>query len=212
MKPSKEDYLLYLVTDRKVQRNRSVELQVEQALLGGVRIVQIREKELSTRLILEEVRRVLPLTRKNGAFLLVNDRIDVALAAGADGVHLGQEDMPVEEARRLLGPRALIGVSVSNVDEALEAEAGGGDYLAVNGVFPTSTKGDLTSLPGLEGVAEIRRSTRLPLLGIGGITLENCRLVLEAGADGVAVVSALTTAQDLPATCRRFFTTLKGKT
>ena len=125
MKPSKADYLLYLVTDRKVQRNRSVELQVEQALLGGVRIVQIREKELSTRLFLEEVRRVLPLTRKNGAFLLVNDRIDVALAAGADGVHLGQEDMPVVEARRLLGPRALIGVSVSNVDEALEAEAGG---------------------------------------------------------------------------------------
>ena len=212
MKPSKEDYLLYLVTDRKVQRNRSVELQVEQALLGGVRIVQIREKDLSTRLFLEEVRRVLPLARKNGAFLLVNDRIDVAVAAGADGVHLGQEDMPVEEARRLLGPGAVIGVSVSSVDEALEAEAGGSDYLAVNGVFHTSTKGDLTSLPGLEGVAEIRRATRQPLLGIGGITLENCRLVLEAGADGVAVVSALTTALDLPATCRRFFTTLKGET
>lgn len=205
MKPALADYRLYLVTDSRLNKGYSVLEQVRLALQGGVRIIQIREKELPENDFMKVASEALKLTRKEGAFLIINDSVGVARAAGADGLHLGQGDMALEDARRALGEDVTIGVSVKTVEEAAEAEKNGADYVAVNGVFPTATKEDLGYLPGLEGVAEIRRCTCVPVVAIGGINLQNCRSVIKAGAHGIAVVTAITMSDDIPAVCRSFF-------
>jgi thiamine-phosphate pyrophosphorylase len=209
-KPSREDYLLYFVTDSRLNRGYSVLEQVELALRGGVRIIQVREKSLSSSDYIRLASEALKLTRPCGAFLVINDSAEVLAEVGAEGLHLGQEDVSVEEARRAVGNDVFIGVSVKTVEEALLAEACGADYVAVNGVFPTATKDDLGYLPGLEGVESIRTCTRLPVIGIGGINRENCRTVIDAGADGVAVVTAITMSDNIPETCRCFLDQLKG--
>jgi thiamine-phosphate diphosphorylase len=204
-KPTFADYRLYFVTDPILHKGRPVLEQVRLALRGGVRILQIREKERSVPDCIVLVKEALALTRACGAFLIVNDSIEVAASGGADGLHLGQEDMPVREARRILGGAAIIGLSVKTPEEAVRGEEDGADYIAVNGVFPTATKADLGYCPGLDGVAAIRKKTRLPVIGIGGITPDNCRRVIEAGAHGIAVVTALTMSDDMPSACRRLF-------
>jgi thiamine-phosphate diphosphorylase len=201
-KPSLQDYRLYFVTDSRLHRGYSVLEQVELALQGGVRIIQIREKELCRSDCVLLVSEALKLAHDHHAFLIVNDSVEVALGAGAHGVHLGQDDMPVREARELLGPDLIIGCSVKTPEEARKAEESGADYVAVNGVFPTGTKTDLGYCPGLEGVSLIRSSTRLPVVGIGGINLQNCRSVIEAGAHGIAVVTAITMSENIPRTCQ----------
>ncbi len=203
-KPNLNDYRLYLVTDPRLHRGYTVLKQVELALQGGVRIIQVREKEMPAADYIKLAADALKLTLAHGAFLIINDSVEVARTAGADGVHLGQEDMPAAEARKILGQDAVIGASVKTVEEAVQAEKDGADYLAVSGVFPTSTKEDLGYCPGLDGVKQIRRSTRLPVIGIGGINLHNCRSVIESGAHGVAVVTAITMSEDIPGTCRAF--------
>lgn len=203
-KPSPQDYRLYLVTDSRFHKGYSVLEQVKLALSGGVKIIQIREKNLPFHTYTLLASEALALTRTHGAFLIINDAVDVAKAAGADGVHLGQEDMPLKQARELLGPDAVIGISVKTPEEAMRAETDGADYVAVSGVFPTSTKEDLGYCPGLDGVTLIRRHTKLPVIGIGGINIGNCRSVVEAGAHGVAVVTAITMSDDIPSTCRSF--------
>jgi len=203
-KPSLSDLRLYLVTDPVLSRGYSVLEQIELALLGGVKIVQIREKGLPLTDYIKLASKALQLTRSHNAFLIINDAVEVAKTTGADGIHLGQEDMPVKEARKIMGNGAVIGISVKTVDEAVCAEEDGADYLAVNGVFPTATKEDLGYCVGLEGVKRIRQSTRLPVIGIGGITLHNCRSVIEAGAHGIAVVTAITMSDNIPDTCRSF--------
>ena len=145
------------------------------------------------------------LTRSHDAFIIINDAIEVVKEAGADGLHLGQEDIPLKEARTILGHNVIIGISVKTVEEANQAERDGADYLAVNGVFPTQTKENLGYCPGLDGVAAICRNTRLPVVGIGGINLGNCFSVIEAGANGIAVVTAITMSDNIPDTCRSFF-------
>jgi len=205
VKPTIDDYRLYFVTDPRLHRGYSVLEQVELALRGGVKIIQVREKELPTPDYIRLASEALKLTRAHGAFLIINDSLEVAKAVGADGIHLGQEDMPVTEARKMVGKDVIIGVSVKNIEEALQAEKDSADYLAVSGVFPTSTKKDLGHYPGLDGVRQIRQSTRLPVIGIGGISPDNCRSVIEAGAHGVAVVTAITMSEDIPGTCREFF-------
>jgi len=203
-KPSLQDYRLYFVTDPRLHKGYSVLEQVELALQGGVRIVQIREKGLPATDYIRLASEALKLTRAHDAFLIINDAVEVVKETGADGLHLGQEDMLLAEARRTLGDDAVIGVSVKTMEEAVEAEKHGADYVAINGVFPTMTKEDLGYCPGLEAVTQIRRSTRLPVIGIGGINLDNCRSVIEAGAHGVAVVTAITMSDDIPRTCRLF--------
>jgi thiamine-phosphate pyrophosphorylase len=203
-KPSLQDYRLYFVTDPHLHKGYLVIEQVKLALQGGVRVIQIREKELSTPDFSALVAEALRLTRAYDAFLIVNDAVDVAIAAGADGVHLGQEDMPLGEARDLLGSNAVIGISVQTPAQAIDAEVGSADYIAVSGVFPTATKTDVGRYPGLDGVTQIRRSTGLPIIAIGGINPQNCRRVIEAGAHGVAVVTAITMSDDIPGTCRNF--------
>jgi thiamine-phosphate pyrophosphorylase len=204
MKPSLHDYKLYLVTDPRFNKGYSVLEQVKQALQGGVKIIQIREKELPLPDYIRLASEALRLTRAHDAFLIINDSVEVVKAIGADGLHLGQEDTPITEARKIVGQDVVIGVSVKTVEEAIQAEEGGADYLAVNGIFPTGTKADLGYLPGLEGVTKIRQGTRLPVVGIGGINLQNCRSVIEAGAHGIAVVTAITMSDDIPRTCRSF--------
>lgn len=209
MKPSLQDYRLYLVTDPRFNKGYSVLEQVELALQGGVKIIQIREKKLPVTDYTKLASEALKMTRAQDAFLIINDSVEVVTAIGADGLHLGQEDIPVKEARKIVGQDVFIGVSVKTIEEAIQAEKDGADYLAVNGAFPTGTKEDLGYLPGLEGVTKIRQSTHLPVVGIGGINLQNCRSVIEAGAHGIAVVTAITMSDDIPCTCRSFFEIMK---
>ena len=188
------DYSLYLVTDRRLSLGRSTVEVVAAAVSGGVTCVQLREKHCSTREFLEEARRVRELLAGTGVPLIINDRLDVALAVAADGVHLGQNDLPVADARRLVGERLVIGVSAESVADAIRAEAEGADYIGVSPVFTTPTKMDTAPPLGLEGLREIRRAVRLPLVAIGSIRHDNAAEVLRAGADGLAVVSAIVSA------------------
>ena len=205
MKPLLSDYRLYLVTDSRLHKGHSVLEQVGLALEGGIRIIQLREKELPATDFIKLASEALKLTRARNAFLIINDSVEVVQSIGADGLHLGQEDMAVTEARKVVGDGVVIGASVKTVEEARQAERDGADYVAVNGVFPTATKEDLGYLPGLEGVRNISQATALPVVGIGGINLQNCCSVVEAGAHGIAVVTAITLSDDIPATCRTFF-------
>ena len=197
---------LYLVTDRALSLGRPVEEVVLAAVRGGAGIVQLREKELSTRLFVEEAQRIKRLLAPYRVPLIINDRVDVALAVEADGVHVGQQDMPYPLARKLLGRRAIIGLSVETVEQVLEAEAYDVDYLGVSPIFPTPTKTDTLGAWGLEGLTQVRRLSRHRLVAIGGLNATNAESVIRAGADCVAVVSALCSAPDVQeaaATLRR---------
>ncbi len=188
------DYSLYLVTDRSLSRGRTTCEVVKAAIAGGVTVVQLREKDCSTREFIAEARALKQLLLGTGIPLIINDRLDVALAVGAEGLHLGQQDMSIADARRLTGPDIVIGVSAESLDDALRAQADGADYIGISPVFATTTKKDAATPLGLEGIRRIRRAVNLPLVGIGGITLTNAAEVMLAGADGVAVVSAIVSA------------------
>jgi thiamine-phosphate pyrophosphorylase len=194
---SRDCLRLYLVTDRDLAGGRTLAEVVRLALLGGVTAVQLREKSLGASRFLEEVRELQRVLAGTGVNLFVNDRVDVALAAGADGVHVGQDDLPAADARRLIGPSMLLGVSVATPDEARAALAAGADYVSVSPVFLTPTKPDAELAVGLEGVARVRSAAGdAPVLAIGGISAGNARAVVAAGSDGVAVVSAVMSAPD----------------
>lgn len=184
---------LYLVTDRIIaqQAGHTVAFVVEEACRAGVRWVQLREKELSTRAFLEAARELKQITQAYGARLIINDRVDIALAVDADGVHVGQDDMPYEVVRSLVGPDKLIGLSVNNMIELWAALDDKPDYLGVAAVFATNTKLDTSNLLGLDGLREICTSTSLPTFAIGGINATNIGQIMQAGATGAAVVSAI---------------------
>ena len=190
------DYRLYLVTDRALARGRATAEIVRAAVAGGVTCVQVREKDGGTREFLEEARAVQAALRGTGVPLIVNDRVDVALAIGAEGVHLGQRDLPLADARRLGPPGWIVGVSAESVEDAVRAERDGADYVGVSPVFATPTKTDHAAPLGLEGLRAIRAATKLPLVAIGGLHAGNARDVVRAGADGLAVVSAIVAADD----------------
>lgn len=186
---------LHLVTDTALCGPRGIEAVVAAAVRGGATCVQLREKHLDTRPFIERARALKALLAPLGVPLIINDRLDVALAAGADGVHVGQSDMPPEEVRRFM-PDALIGLSVENADHVRAAERLPVDYLGVSPVFSTPSKRDAAPALGLEGLRALRALTRLPLVAIGGIDLDNAAQVMAAGADGLAVVRALCAAPD----------------
>jgi thiamine-phosphate pyrophosphorylase len=190
------DWSLYLVTDRALSLGRSIEEIVLAGVAGGVTAVQVREKECSTREFVALARSLKKLLAPHEVPLLVNDRVDVALAAGADGVHIGQSDMAYCDARALLGADALIGLSIETPEQALEAETCDCDYLGVGPIFPTATKNDAALAWGLERLAELRGTSRHRLVAIGGINASNAALAATAGADGIAVVSAICSAPD----------------
>lgn len=197
------DYRVYLVTDTVYFNDANIWNKMEAALRGGVTLVQYRDKTQESRILYERALKMKALCDKYNVPMLVDDRADIAFAVGAAGVHVGQSDLPAEIARRMLGADAIIGVSAHNAEEALAAEAAGADYLGCGAVYPTGTKKD-TSVIGVEGLKAIRAVTKLPFVGIGGVTLANYRDVLNAGADGAAIVSAILSANDIESTVQKF--------
>ena len=195
---------LQAITDGRVAAAHGHSLQgvVRELLAAGVRLVQLRDKEADGRRLYEQACQLLALTRPVGALLVIDDRVDVALAAGADGVHVGQDDLPAAEVRRLAGPGLLLGVSCATPEEATRAERDGADYLGVGSVFPTGSKADAGEPIGLPGLQRVVVATRLPVVAIGGITAENAASVMAVGAAGIAVVSALMGASDPLAAAR----------
>ena len=195
---------LCLVTDRGLAGGRSVVDVALAAVRGGATMVQLREKEATTRAFVDEGRALKAALAPFGAPLAINDRLDVALAVAADGLHVGQDDMPVEAARRLIGPGKFIGLSITALDQVLRPDAAAADYLGVGPIYAQQTKVDAAPPLGLDGLRRIRGLTGKPIVAIGGLTPDNSAAVLAAGADGLAVVSAIVAAADPEAAARRF--------
>jgi thiamine-phosphate pyrophosphorylase len=193
----KSDLALYLCTDRALSLGRPLIPAVEAAIQGGVTMVQLREKEASSREFFTLAKELLGLTRPLGIPLIINDRLDIALAVGAEGLHIGQSDLPLREARRVAGTGLVIGVSAATVEEALAAEREGADYIGAGAVFPTGSKADAGAAIGIEGLAAIYASVKIPVVAIGGIGPGNIRAVLDAGASGAAVISAILSQPDI---------------
>jgi len=194
---------LYVITDERLGRGRSHLQIAEAAIRGGADAVQLRDKTASSRRLYDIALQLRRLTREAEVPLVVNDRLDVALAADADGVHIGREDLPASVVRRILGPGKILGVSAETVEEAVTAEKDGADYLGVGPVFEArGTKADAGEPLGLDLIARIRRDCRLPIVAIGGINAENARLVREAGANAAAVISAVVSADDVAQAAR----------
>jgi thiamine-phosphate diphosphorylase len=200
-----DQWRAYLVTQGSLSEGRSTETIVKAAIEGGVDAVQLREKGTSAQHRIELGERLRELTTAAGVDLIVNDRIDIAYAVGADGVHLGQSDPPVSTAREILGPEATIGVSVSTVSEARLAAISGADYLGVGAVYGTNSKPDAETADdglGVDQLAKIADAVTLPIVAIGGVTPENASGPIQAGASGVAAISAITAADDPEAATR----------
>jgi thiamine-phosphate pyrophosphorylase len=201
--------LLHVLTDRDWSRGRDLLTVATAALDGGATIIQLRDKIASTRVLIEEGLALRTLTRERGALLIVNDRLDVALAVEADGAHVGQEDMPAGLARRLLGPERILGVSAATRQEAEEAVAGGADYLGVGPIYPSLGKADAGPAIGVELLTELAEQYAIPLVAIGGISAANAAEVMRAGASGVAVITAVVHAPDIVAAARRLRTAVE---
>lgn len=193
----KVDYSLYLITDRRFLKNKTICDAVEEAIKGGVTLVQVREKEASTREFYNVAVKVKEVTDKYNIPLLIDDRIDIALASNCSGVHLGQSDMPICEARKILGNEKLIGISAGNIDEAIEAQNEGADYIGVGTIFYTGTKKDIKKPIGIRGLENIVESINIPSVAIGGINLENAEYVMKTGTNGLAVISAIMAESDI---------------
>ncbi len=190
----REDLKLYLVTDRGLSLGRDMEWIVSEAVRGGATMVQLREKQCGTREFVALAKRLKEVLSAKGIPLIINDRVDVALACGADGVHIGQSDMPYEIARRLLGKDAIIGLSVENQEDIAVANTLNVDYIGVSPVFATSTKTDTAAPFGLDGLRKAVQTSVHPVVGIGGMNESTAALVRDTGADGIAVVSAIVSA------------------
>lgn len=197
-------YRLCLVTDRALARGRPLVDVVMRAVMGGVTMVQLREKTGTTRAFVEEARALKALLADRGVPLIVNDRVDVALAVGADGVHVGQTDMPVAAVRALVGPDRLIGLSITNAEQIAGPDVVVADYLGIGPLHPQKTKPDAATPLGLGGFAKLRRMSAKPVLAIGGVKPEDVAMLVEEGATGVAVVSAIMGAEDPEAAARAF--------
>ena len=201
MRCDKKHMLLYAVTDRAWIGTQTLYQQVEAALKGGATCVQLREKELDEAAFLQEAKELCALGRRYGVPFIVNDNVDVAQACGADGVHVGQEDMKAGEVRRRVGEDMILGVSVHTVEEARRAVRDGADYLGLGAVFPTSTKTDADQMSN-ETLRDICGAVEIPVVAIGGLNRDNILRLSGSGVDGVALVSAIFSVEDIEGTCR----------
>ncbi|SDZ11897.1 thiamine phosphate synthase [Tindallia californiensis] len=195
MTVDEKDYQLYLVTDESFQKEEDFLSIIEESLKGGVSMVQLREKHLSSKDLYHRAEKLAALTSTYNIPLIINDRADIAMAVGAHGVHLGQEDLPLPALRRMVKEELLIGVSVATKEEALQAEAEGADYLGVGALYPTETKAN-TRKVSLEQLYQIQKAVKIPIVGIGGINENNVAEVMDQEIQGVAVVSAITKAKN----------------
>jgi len=190
---------LYVITDEALSGGLPHIVIAERAVAGGATVIQLRDKSNSPRDLIRAAHEIRAITQRAGALFIVNDRLDVALACGADGVHLGQDDIPCGTARQIAPPGFIIGVSAGTVEEAADAERAGADYVAASPVFPTGSKADAGPGQGLSLVSAMRARVRIPVVGIGGIGPGNAAAVIAAGADGIAVISAVVSQPDIAA-------------
>jgi thiamine-phosphate pyrophosphorylase len=196
------NFALYVITDETIAGGRSHARIAKRAVAGGADVIQLRDKTCSPKELLRIAREFRTITRRTGTGFIINDRLDVAIACGADGVHLGQDDIPVSTARQLAPKGFIIGVSVGTVAEAIEAERGGADYIALSPMFTTASKENAGPGHGLARLAAIKRAVSVPVIAIGGINRQNVRDVITAGADGIAVISAVVASPDITAAAR----------
>jgi len=196
------DYSLYLVTDRGILKGRDLFRAVEDAIKGGVTLVQLREKDISSRDFYHIALKIKEVVHYHHIPLIINDRLDIALAADADGLHIGQNDLPLKIARKLLGPGKILGYSVSNAEEARFGEQNGADYLGAGTVYPTGSKADIGELIGADGLHNIKQSVSIPVVGIGGIGMSNLEEVKASGIDGISLISAILGSDDIEGTSR----------
>lgn len=201
MKPE-IDYTLYLCTDRRIMTTDKIEDSVELAIRGGCSVVQLREKKCPSKEFYEIAMSVKEVTDAYEIPLLINDRVDIALAVGADGVHLGQKDLPIQVARELLGPDRIIGATANTVELAVKAMKSGADYLGVGDVFGTLTKSGTKHIT-LDELKEIRQAVQIPVVAIGGVNADNIALLRPAGVDGAAVISAVVGQKDITAAAEK---------
>lgn len=193
---TKVDYTLYLVTDRELMSTKTLEEAVEQAILGGCTLVQLREKTASSREFYQTALNIKAITDKYKVPLIINDRVDIALAIDADGVHVGQSDLPATIVRKIIGKDKILGVSAGCAEKAIEAQREGADYIGVGALFSTSTKTDAKSV-SKETLIKIVKEVSIPVVGIGGINEQNAAQLKNTGIDGIAVVSAIIAQKDI---------------
>lgn len=207
MKPP--DLSLYAILDPGFLKGRSLADVALALIRGGATCLQLRDKKANSRVLYEEAKLLKEALRTLGVPFIVNDRLDIALAVHADGVHLGEEDVPISEARSILGKGKLLGASADTVEAAVRAERDGADYIGFGAIFPTGTKQDIR-VSGLSLLPEVKRAVSIPVVAIGGIKRANALEVLEAGADGLAVISDLLEAADIEARAREFSTIISS--
>jgi thiamine-phosphate diphosphorylase len=206
---------LHVITDGQLRADRSHVEIARAAIAGGAGIIQLRDKHADDGEFFAWATAIRKLTSKAGVTFIVNDRVDICLAVNADGVHVGQNDFPAKDARKLLGPNRILGVSIASLDELKQAEESGASYVGFGPVFDTATKADAGSALGLELLAEIKAAARRPVVAIGGIGLSNIESVADAGADGAAVISAVVLSEDMEQMTRRLaaaFASASGRT
>jgi len=196
------DYRLYLVTDRGILGSRNFLKAIAEALEGGVTLLQLREKEISSTDFYQLAVQIKELAHAYGVQLIINDRLDIALAIDADGLHIGQDDLPLAVARRLLGPDKILGYSVSTLEEARYGEQNGADYLGAGPIYWTGSKTDIGETIGLTGLQQIKQAVAIPVVGIGGIGAANLPAVKSTGVDGVSLISAILGQEDIAGAAR----------
>lgn len=199
-----ENWNLYVITDEQLGRGRTHLELAREAIAGGAEVIQLRDKTASGKKLYEVGRELRRLTQEKKVTFIINDRVDLAMLVEADGVHVGQTDLPSRAVRRLIGPGKILGVSAASVSEALQAEADGADYLGVGPIFEArGTKSDAGNPLGLEILQHIRNKCHLPLVAIGGINRENVACVIQSGADAVAIISAIISAENVSESARQ---------
>lgn len=203
MKEKLEDMDLYFITDSRLTRKTALE-DVKSAIRAGVKIIQYREKGESTGDMIKEAKEIDELCKKNNVLFIINDRVDIVLAVDSDGVHLGNKDMTYSIARKILGSKKIIGLTVHNIREAVEAERIGADYIGVSPIFETKTKLDAGRPAGLKLIKDIKKAIKIPFVAIGGINENNLGSVIEAGARSIAAISAIVTKDNVEKECKKF--------
>ncbi len=193
---------LYVILDGRLTSPRRYQEVAKDILRGGAKVIQLRDKEMKTRKLLKEALKLKSLISKNGGIFIINDKVDLALACGADGVHLGKDDLPLREARKLMGER-IVGISTHSLEEALTSERNGADYISIGPIFPTKTKEDAGKPVGVELIKRVRQRIKIPLVAVGGINEKNISQVIKAGADSVAVASTVLEAENITSATKK---------